>query len=66
MATTLTAGQQGVLHMYDKEIAHFKAQRDMAEKSGNYEDVSYYGSKVWELKQERQTTLETFMAQQTG
>ena len=58
---TLTAGQQGVIHMYDTEIAHAKRERDLYEKFGNSREAYYQDQLIAELEAERHGTLVDFL-----
>lgn len=64
----LTDGQQGVIAMYDKEIAHFKAQRDAAyglylssDGHNDYTEFSHLRDKVAEIEAERADVLAGFL-----
>lgn len=61
----LTAGQQGVIQMYDKEIRF--AQRMLNEVwaafdagKGSYDEVRYYRDQIEDLSKERRETLEWY------
>ncbi len=58
----LTTGQEGVLAMYDKEIAYCKRDRDAAIAADNYQEYRYQIDQLETLETERARVLAQFMA----
>lgn len=62
MSTTLTAGEQGVMDMYDNEIARVKRYIAQAKTAwiagtGSYEEIRYQRDKLATLMREQRETL---------
>lgn len=64
MTTQLTAGQQGVIQMYDTEIAYERRFLKEAETAwangGSYEEIRYHSDQLEQLTKERRETLEWY------
>lgn len=61
----LTDGQQGVIQMYDTEIAFEQRQINAAQTafdtgSGGYDEIRYHRDQLEELTKERRETLEWY------